>query len=1615
MNRWLIQAVAFAVAVVPQVFGQEPNLEMGYKPYNTFHAGDIDSINMTNGNPTVRIPLVSYPQRGDLRLNLAIAYDHTGFAAEYVCYINSCNYIWYQEPNGPFLYDDQTFQLLKNGLLCPIPGSCSRGDNVTVYVGQRGDESQQEMVDLGNGISRSTNAAGLWGSDNTNPTVIDRDGIRYQQVGSSPVREDRNGNQISGIVSSFPGVGSGLTDTVGRQIPSAVATSDFTGCTGSLSIVSASVINFPAPNGGADPIKFCYVNVAVFTNFQPSNDNVQLNKTVLMLQSVVLANGTAWTFEYSDRDPGDSQGVNYGDLTKITFPTDGTISYTWGFKNCAGSQTQQRRGVLSRTVNANDGTSSHTWTYNYGYVPNQYNYTVRTDPLLNDTFFSMFGSSCSQYVATTQHYQGSRTQGTLKKTVSTTYNSTPDPLAEYKSMSSLVNVVPVTVTTTWPGGKVSQVQTDYNDPGFNDPYGAHYIYGSVAAEREYDFGNGTPGPLLRQTIPTYLAFSNSNYLNNNLLNLVSSNIVKDGGGTPQAKTTYVYDGAGLVSSGISTQHDSNPPSGTYRGNQTSVSRWLNTNNSNVTSTATFYDTGMVQQKKDPLLKPTTYSYSSTFAGAYLTQECNALNQRTSYNYDSNIGLAVSTTDPNQQPTTYAYEIMSRLSGVTNPDGGGTTITYNDTASPPNALATTKITSSLNKVSTTVVDGIGRLTQTQLNSDPDGVDYTDVTYDANGRKASESNPHRSAQSGTDGTTTYLYDPLNRITTATKQDTSTVSTTYADNCTTVMDEAGKKRQSCTDGLGRLTAVTEDPSGLAYVTNYFYDTLDNLTCVEQHGGVTGTGCSSPPGNDRTSPWRVRRFTYDSLSRLLTSSNPESGAISYYYDSNGNVLTKTAPAPNQTGSSTVTTNYNYDQLNRLIKESYSDGSTPTVQFGYDGNSLTGCTTAPPGLTDSYPVGRRTSMCDGSGAASWKHDQMGRIKQERRTIGTVKGDYETDVYNLDGSVASLTALGYAIAYTYNGAARAKTAKNSADSFNYVTSANYAPFGGLTAMSMGPKPITVSNSYNSRLQPALLSASTSAATIVSLSYDFHSSTHADNGNVYQIVNNRDGNRTQNFLYDSLNRIQQAYTNGPNWGETFGPTATNPGVPPSSPGIDAWGNLTNRSAVNGKTNYEPPNCPAIVNNQLTTCSLSYDAAGNVRSNGATTYVFDAENRLISAAGMSYIYDGDGKRVEKCTGGQTPGTCTANATGTLYWTGWGSDPLAETDLAGNILENYVFFNGTRMARREPGTSPTFHFYFSDHLGTHSIVTNANGTMPPQEESDYYPYGREIPVSGADSNHYKFTGKERDSESGLDEFGARYYASPLGRFMTPDWATTPIDVPYADFGNPQSLNLYSYVKNNPTTTRDPDGHCCDDVLNFLGGAANAYGSDNLLGAGRVDQSTAAGKIGAAVGDFAATAQGAGEALFGGGVEVGGIALDATGVGAVAGVPANVAGAALMVHGGATAETGFSNLFKSGMAPKEGETGGPGSGKSIGDKTKAQALEENKAANGGQAKCVFCNEPVGEGTTNKINFDHAKAKANNGNNSLNNTNVACEYCNKSKGTGRVPKHAKKPDQNWTHSSSPQ
>lgn len=279
-------------------------------------------------------------------------------------------------------------------------------------------------------------------------------------------------------------------------------------------------------------------------------------------------------------------------------------------------------------------------------------------------------------------------------------------------------------------------------------------------------------------------------------------------------------------------------------------------------------------------------------------------------------------------------------------------------------------------------------------------------------------------------------------------------------------------------------------------------------------------------------------------------------------------------------------------------------------------------------------------------------------------------------------------------------------------------------------------------------------------------------------------------YDNLNRVTQAYTSGTNWGETFT--------------IDGWGNLTNKGPVSGKTNYENFNAaPATIKNQLN--GYCHDAAGNLVLNAACpqgtftpTYSFDIENRLAGTAGFTYAYDGDGKRVKKCSN-------TGCTSGTLYWMGTGNDALQESDFAGNATEDYVFFDGKRVARRD-ASGGAVHYYVADHLGSTAVVTSNVGGI--QKETDYFPYGGEIVITGSDINNYKFTGKERDSGSGLDNVGARYYASTMGRFMTPDWAAKPTSVPYAMFGDPQTLNLYGYVRNNPLAKADPDGHCAEAI---------------------------------------------------------------------------------------------------------------------------------------------------------------------------------------------------------------
>ena len=604
-----------------------------------------------------------------------------------------------------------------------------------------------------------------------------------------------------------------------------------------------------------------------------------------------------------------------------------------------------------------------------------------------------------------------------------------------------------------------------------------------------------------------------------------------------------------------------------------------------------------------------------------------------------------------------------------------------------------------------------------------------------------------------------------------------------------------------------------------------LGNLYCVEQHGdATTGTACPATPFGPTASPvppdpnnaWRRRLFAYDSLSRLRWASNPESGVITYSYDADGNLLQKFSPAPNQggtinQGTATQPVSYCYDALHRVTKRDYQPHTytpgacpitSPIVSYTYD--------------VGTNAIGHLTSLTDQAGTAGYTYDNMGRIATETRMLyGANNAPISNTVsytYNLDSSIQTLTyPSGSVVTYTPTGAGRMLSAVDSGNGINYATSATYGPDGAPTGFISGHSGtfagITNAYSYNKRLQPVTMAATAPSQTVYSIGYDFHlgnGTTGADNGNVFGITNYKDANRNQTFTYDVLNRLTSAQNAGTDCNQTTSNSKTK--YWGNGYSYDAWGNLLNKTIT--KCGAENLNVTALANNQLS--GYGFDAAGNMTTDltDNITLVFDQENRLTGANGYTYTYDADGNRVRKSNGNLA-------ANGTLYWA-MTPGVVAETDLAGTLKSEYVFFDGKRVARRDGvnGAGGVF-YYFSDHLKTAAVITDSTGNI--KSESDFTPWGSELSLTNGDSNHYKFTGKERDElpgESGLDYFGARYYSNGLGRFVTPDWAAKATAVPYAEFADPQSLNLYSYVRNIPTTKWDVDGHYpCDGKENCSG----------------------------------------------------------------------------------------------------------------------------------------------------------------------------------------------------------
>jgi RHS repeat-associated protein len=1516
-----------------------------------------------------------------------------------------------------------------------------------------------------------------------------KDGVvaSYSQNGGSIAAEtltDTNGNFINCAFTGgnpFFANPTGCTDTLGRHI---TYTSDpVTGLAGSMTYLDSS--------GVSRSVTFHYLPFTLkypFADGNSCNDRGDLHTPAgtYLVTSVTLANGLSYGFEYFVN--GD--GTTTGEITKIILPTGGYIRYDYGFGPastdgnliCVFQGNPQNRIVKNRFVSP-DGTvgSEQTWSY----VLTQLNDTLRTqvmtvtDPLGNSQVYSRAYGSPLPYQTDYKN-----PSGTVLKSVRGEVESAPGASQYLYSTPAFVNARYKSLTTVLSDTN-QQSKTTFTYGSFNN----------VVEKDETDLGTGAPGPILRKSTYSYLNDFNSAYAGDNvhILDRARNVTVCDAGSIFCSQSTTDYDTTAInsTSSNPVGQHDytNYSTANTRRGNPTQISRFLNTTGGNVMTTHIYNDVGNLLQVTDPNLNVTSFDYTDNYANgtpsqrtsAYATQVTRPVTSGVSHitrsQYYFNTGLTAATcgenfpsgtacasgltgTRPDYQSIT--YDLMGRPLVAAIGDGGQTTLTYNEASLPINIGTSTKIDSTHNLTQTTVYDGLGRLSQTQLTSDPSGTTYQLTTYDSLGRKSQVFNPTRCNPPGTNcgeatwGYSSFTYDGLGRVVRTTAQDGGIVSSVFKGNATTVTDQAGKQRRSISNGLGQLVEVDEPgtqpppqvnhatmqtdgnfvlynssnsalwstgtggtnaqsimmqddgnlvlyifkwsagvyaapspgpfppqtcgskaylvagqsihanecivsphgqyilymaPNGNFYIydiahnvatwapgtsgnpgayavlqtdgnlvvysagggalwssgtngtyaerldmeddgriivyksawnsatstgqfnwtqlthpgcdvgtgtgwtgtlgsgqcfvspnghfellvqtdgnlvindlglspantlwatgtgitplspgyalaTKYSYDGLGNLSCVEQHGdAATGTGCSDSVSSDSTSPWRVRRFVYDTLSRLTSSSNPESntatvGASSvrvnttYTYDANSNLLQKTSLAPNQTSNSTQTLSYCYDSLNRLTGKKYAQQTcpltSPVASYLYDQTSFNG-------LTIVNGIGRRTGMNDQAGAEAWSYDSMGRPAADRRTIGSVTKS-TTYAYNLSGSPTSIGyPSGSTITYAYNNAAQAISAVDTPNSINYATLATYSPVGSLSSLKNGTN-LTSTFYYNNRLQPCRIFVSTGASTpsncadlaqvgnIQDFAYNF-SVGAGDNGNVTAIANNRDTTRNQSFAYDSLNRVSSAQTSATTGTKCFG----------ESFGYDTWGNLLAIGGVSGYSTCTQENlgAPANVKNQIST--NAYDAAGNMTTGG---YTYDAENHLLTAGGVTYTYDGDGKRVQK-------------SSGKMYWYGMMADALDETDATGSTTNSafneYIFFGGKRLARRN--SSNAVFYYFADHLGTSRVMVQAGQTTPCYD-ADFYPFGGErAPLVNTCSQNYKFTGKERDAETGLDKMGARFYSSGVGRFNSTD----PLMIQRQKLLDPQQWSMYQYARNNPLRYRDPTGkYVCAD----------------------------------------------------------------------------------------------------------------------------------------------------------------------------------------------------------------
>jgi RHS repeat-associated protein len=949
---------------------------------------------------------------------------------------------------------------------------------------------------------------------------------------------------------------------------------------------------------------------------------------------------------------------------------------------------------------------------------------------------------------------------------------------------------------------------------------AYDSYNNLTDTYSYDFGSGSAGSLLRRSHTDYVTSSNYTSYSSGpyLISLPSESWVSsDSSGTYKVSLTqYEYDNyssdslhAGLIDRSSITGHDSAyDTSKVYRGNVTKVTTYANAGSpSGAIHSAAQYDiAGNVVKTIDPRVNATTIAYEDCFGAP----NGNAQTPTTVTQLSGNSTFALPTSSTryvNSQPfTTYtqfdystgkpvdAEDIIGTVTSAVYDDDldrqtqvivannvsalqNQTTIAYDDTNRKITVTSDLRAMNDNRLKSESFYDGFGRTTETRKY---DLTTYSAVRteYDALGRAYKSSNPFRPALSESPVWTTSAFDALGRVVSVTTPDSAVLSKAYSGNQTTITDQAGKKRRGFANALGQTTKVVEDPDTLAYETTYLFDAAGNLRKTSQ--GTSGQ-------------MQYRYFSYDSLGRLLRSKQPEQGtnsgisftdpltgntawADSFTYDENGNILTRA-------DARGVVTTFTYDELNRPLTKNFSD-STPDVTMTYDSS---GAAYSKGKLTQVYSTISTTNITS--------FDRLGHVTGSSQTMAGISTPYNMSYsYGRNGTLLSETyPSGRVVTNTVDDTgqlSKVTSQETSQPERTYAQNFVYNSAGAIERLRLGNSRWE-NYQYNNRLQVTQigLGASVGDTSLLKLDFEYNSTgNHDNNGALLKQTITLPGTTTvltQSYTYDALNRLQSAtemFGSSQSWKQTFV--------------FDRFGNRTFNTTSSATTTLPSSFSADIYNPTIDTSNnryssgqgYSYDAAGNVTANAAgQSFVYDAEQHQTevrttstNALVASYKYDGSGQRVKKIVG--------TEETSFIY------------DAMGKSVAEYVLNSTT-------GPDVRTRYVTQDQLGSSRVITDGIGQV--QERHDYHAYGEEASSSlstvrtaaqkyaGTSAVRRRYTGYERDDESGLDYAQARYYNNAHGRFTSVDPLTAS-----ATIKNPQTFNRYSYALNSPYKFSDPLG---------------------------------------------------------------------------------------------------------------------------------------------------------------------------------------------------------------------